>query len=172
MDTKIFHSKSFNSNITNFDDTPVIAKIQVKGHTQKSYRYQILQFKQIIKYSNNRKLHETSKRNNKKSNKYNIKPGRMERQWKALKTSAETNLDYNDKEKKSRDPNILHLSSIQNDINIELNSIKDEQKKKLLKKTKKEDNDSNSQYHQKWKKQQYEAVKNIKRLAPKEKNNY
>ena len=53
------------------------------------------------------------------------------------------------KRKKSRDPNILHLSSIQNDINIELNSIKDEQKKKLLKKTKKEDNDSNSQYHQK-----------------------
>ena len=52
---------------------------------------------------------------------------------KALKASAEKNLGYNLKEKKSRDPKILHLSSIQKDINIKLNSIKDEQKKKLLK---------------------------------------
>ena len=53
---------------------------------------------------------------------------------KALKASAEKNLGYNLKEKKSRDPKILHLSSTQKDINIKLNSIKDEQKKKLLKK--------------------------------------
>ena len=61
----------------------------------------------------------------------------MEQQWKALKTSAEKNLDYNDKDKKKyRDPKILHLSSIQNDINIELNSIKDETKKEVTKKNK------------------------------------
>ena len=48
---------------------------------------------------------------------------------KAPKTLAEKNLGYNHQEKKSRDPNILHLPSIQKDINIELNSIKDEQKK-------------------------------------------
>ena len=53
---------------------------------------------------------------------------------KALKASAEKNLGYNHKEIKSRDPEILHLSSIQKDINIKLNSIEDEQKKKLLKK--------------------------------------
>ena len=35
---------------------------------------------------------------------------------------------------KSRDPKILHLSSIQKDISVKLNSIKDEEKKKLLKK--------------------------------------
>ena len=37
---------------------------------------------------------------------------------KALKTSAEKNLRSNHKEKKVRDPNILHFSSIQRDINI------------------------------------------------------
>ena len=52
---------------------------------------------------------------------------------KTLKASAEKNLGYNHKEKKSRDPKILHLSSIQKDINIKLNSIKDEQNNKLLK---------------------------------------
>ena len=41
---------------------------------------------------------------------------------KALKASAEKNLGYNHKEKNSRDPKILHLSSIQKDINIKLNS--------------------------------------------------
>ena len=53
---------------------------------------------------------------------------------KALKASAEKNLGYNHKEIKSRGPKILHLSQIQKDINIKLNSINDEQKKKLLKK--------------------------------------
>ena len=53
---------------------------------------------------------------------------------KALKASADKNLRYKHKETKSGDPKILHLSSIQKDINIKLNSIKDEQKKKLLKK--------------------------------------
>ena len=53
---------------------------------------------------------------------------------KALKASAEKNLGYNHKEIKRKDPKILHLSSIQKDINIKWNSIKDEQKKKLLKK--------------------------------------
>ena len=52
---------------------------------------------------------------------------------KALKASADKNLRYKHKETKSRDPKILHLSSIQKDIK-KLNSIKDEQKKKLLKK--------------------------------------
>ena len=53
---------------------------------------------------------------------------------KAQKTSAEKNLGYNHKEKKSRDPKILHLSSIQKDINIKLNSIKGKQKKRKKKK--------------------------------------
>ena len=53
---------------------------------------------------------------------------------KALKASTEKNLGYNHEEIKSRDPELLHLSSIQKDTNIKLNSIKDEQKKKLLKK--------------------------------------
>ena len=53
---------------------------------------------------------------------------------KALKASADKNLRYKHKEIKSGGPKILHLSSIQKDINIKLNSIKDEQKKKLLKK--------------------------------------
>ena len=50
----------------------------------------------------------------------------------AIKESAEKNLGYNHKKKKSRDPKILHLSSIQKDIKIKLNSIKDEQKKKEI----------------------------------------
>ena len=37
---------------------------------------------------------------------------------KALKASAEKNLGYNHKEIKRKDPKILHLSSIQKDINI------------------------------------------------------
>ena len=45
---------------------------------------------------------------------------------KALNTSAEKNLGYNNKEIKSRNPKILELSSIQKDINIKLNFIKDE----------------------------------------------
>ena len=53
---------------------------------------------------------------------------------KALKASAEKNLGYKHKEKKSRDTNILHLSAIQKDSNIMLNTIKDHQKSKLLKK--------------------------------------
>ena len=53
---------------------------------------------------------------------------------KALKASADKNLRYKHKETKSVGPKILHLSSVQKDINIKLNSIKDEQKKKLLKK--------------------------------------
>ena len=52
----------------------------------------------------------------------------------ALKASAEKNLGYKHKEKKSRDTNILHLSAIQKDSNIMLNTIKDHPKSKLLKK--------------------------------------
>ena len=46
---------------------------------------------------------------------------------KALKTSAEKNLGYNHKQKKSRGPNIQPLSLIYNDINMKFDSIKDEQ---------------------------------------------
>ena len=46
---------------------------------EKRNRYQILQFKQTTKYVNSRKLHKTSKQNNTKPNKYNIKPGKMEK---------------------------------------------------------------------------------------------
>ena len=48
---------------------------------------------------------------------------------------VEKNLVFVHKEKKSRDPNIFHLLLIQKDINIKLNSIKDEQIKKKLKMT-------------------------------------
>ena len=44
---------------------------------------------------------------------------------------------YNHKDKKTRDPKIMHISSIQKDVNIKLNSIKDEHEKKLLKKERK-----------------------------------
>ena len=81
----------------------------------------------------------------------------------------------------------MHLSSIQKDINIKLNSIKDKQKSKLLKK---ERNKIITQIHNIIKNEKndnikyaledlvrnenntmkiYEAVKKIKRLAPKEK---
>ena len=59
--------------------------IKSNGHTQKSNRYLILYFKQIAKYTNIQKLHETSKQNKIKSNKYNIKPGRMEQYYKNTK---------------------------------------------------------------------------------------
>ena len=42
---------------------------------------------------------------------------------KVLTRSVEKNLGY--KEKKSRVPNILHLSLIEKDFNTKLNSIKD-----------------------------------------------
>ena len=105
---------------------------------------------------------------------------------KALKASAEKNLGYNHKEKKSRDPKILHFLSIQKDINIKSNSIKDEQKKKLLKKERnkimtqihniKNEKNDNIEYaledlerNENDTMKMYEAVKKIKRLAPKEK---
>ena len=51
---------------------------------------------------------------------------------------------------KSRNPEILHLSSIQKNINLKLNSIKDKQKKNLLKnernKIMKNDKNSNIKY--------------------------
>ena len=56
---------------------------------------------------------------------------------KTEKGSAEKNLGYSHKEIKIRDPKILHLSLIQKDINIKLNSVKDKQKEKVLKKEKK-----------------------------------
>ena len=62
----------------------------------------------------------------------------MKQYYKSNKKSAEKNLGYNHEDKKSRDPKILHLSSIQKDVNIKLNSIKDEQKKTLLKKERNE----------------------------------
>ena len=67
---------------------------------EKSNRLQIFQFKQIKKYANSQKLYETCKRNNEKSNKYNIKPGIIEKFYKNTKTKAEKKLGYNHKEKK------------------------------------------------------------------------
>ena len=104
---------------------------------------------------------------------------------KAQKTSAEKNLGYNHKEKKSRDPKILHLSSIQKDINIKLNSIKGKQKKEKKERVKimtqihnmiKNQKNDNIKYaledlerNENDTTKLYEAVKKIKRLAPKEK---
>ena len=56
---------------------------------------------------------------------------------KTEKGSAEKSLGYSHKEIKIRDPKILHLSLIQKDINIKLNSVKDKPKEKVLKKEKK-----------------------------------
>ena len=104
---------------------------------------------------------------------------------KILKASAEKNLGYSHKEKKSRDPKILHLSSIKKDINIKLNSIKDERKKKLLQKERnkimtqihniiKNEKNDNIKYdledlerNENDTMKMYEAVKKIKRLAQK-----
>ena len=133
------------------------------------------------------KSHETSKWNNEKSIKYNIKPGRNENIIKALKASTEKNLGYNHKEIKSIDPPILYFSSIQKDSDIKLNSIKDEQKIKLLKKERnkimaqlhkiiKNEKSSNIKYaledlerNKNDTIKMYESVKKVKRLAPKEK---
>ena len=78
----------------------------------------------------------------------------------------------------------MHLSLIQKDINIKLNSIKDEQKKKLLEKEKnkimtqicniiKNDKNNNIKYalehlerNENDTMKMYETVKKIKRLAP------
>ena len=102
-------------------------------YAKKNNGYQILHFKQITEYANSQKLLQTSKWNNKKSNNCNIKPGWAEQYQ--FGQMVEKNLVFVHKEKKSRDPNIFHLLLIQKDINIKLNSIKDEQIKKKLKMT-------------------------------------
>ena len=135
VNSKIFDSRSFNSNFTRSDHKPVMAKIQIKwtytkkGKCTRSFNLSKLQNTQVaenyMKQVNEIIKNQTSITSN-------------QEEWnniiKALKPSAEKNLGYNYKEIKSRDPKILHLSSIQKDINIKLNSIKYEQKKKLLKK--------------------------------------
>ena len=134
INSKIFDSRFFNSNFTRSDHKPVIAKIQIKWtYTKKaagtrSFNLSELQNTQIAK-SYMKQVSEIIKSQTSTTS--------NQEEWnniiKALKASAEKNLGYNHKEKKSRDPKILRLSSIQKDINIQLNSIKDEQKKKLLK---------------------------------------
>ena len=138
MNSKVFDSRSFNSNFARSDHKPVIAKIQIKWtYTKKatgtrSFNLSKLQNTQVAE-NHMKQVHEIIKTQ--------ISTTSNQEEWnniiKGLKASAEKNLGYNHKEKKSRDPKILHLSSIQKDINIKLNSIKDEQKKKLLKKERK-----------------------------------
>ena len=188
MNSKIFGSRSFYSNFTGSDHKPVTTKIQIKWtYTKKatgtrSFNLSKLQNTQVaenyMKQVNEIIKTQTSTTSN-------------QEEWnnitKALKASAEKNLGYNHKEKKSRDPKILQLSSIQKDINIKLNSIKDEQKKKLLKKERnkimtqihniiKDKKNDNIKYaledlerNENDTMKMYEAVKKIKRLAPKEK---
>ena len=87
MNSKIFGSRSFNSNITRSDHKAVIAKIQIKlTYTKKATGTRSFDLSKTAKYTSSRKLHETSKRNNKKSNKYRIKPGRMEQYCKNTKS--------------------------------------------------------------------------------------
>ena len=188
MNSKIFDSRSFNINFTRSDHKPVIAKIQIKWtYTKKatgtrSFNLSKLQNTQVaenyMKHVNGLIGTQTSTTSNQEECNNIIK---------ALKASAEKNLGYNHKEQKSRDPKILHLLSIQKDINIKLNSIKDEQKKKLLKKERnkimtqihniiKNEKNDNIKYaledHERNENdtmKMYEAVKKIKRLAPKEK---
>ena len=132
-------TKSSNSNITKSDHKPVLAKIQIKWtYTKKatgtrSFNLNKLQNTQVaenyMKQVNETIKSQTSTTSNQK-------------EWsniiKAIKESAEKNLGYNHEDKKSRDPKILHLSSIQKDVSIKLNSIKDEQKKTILKKERNE----------------------------------
>ena len=187
MNSKVFDSRSFNSNFTRSDHKPVIAKIRIKWtYTKKatgtrSFNLSKLQNTQVaenyLKLVNEILKTQTSTTSN-------------QEEWnnviKALKASAEKNLGYNHKEKKSRDPKILHFLSIQKDINIKSNSIKDEQKKKLLKKERNKimtqihnimnEKNDNIEYaledlerNENDTMKMYEAVKKIKRLAPKEK---
>ena len=132
--SKIFDSRSFNSNFTRSDNKPVIAKIEIKwtymkgAASTRSFNLSKLQNTQVVK-NYMKQVNEIIK--NQTSTTSN------QEEWsniiKALKASAEKNLGYNHKVVKSEGPKILYLSSIQKDINMKLNSIKDEQKKKLLK---------------------------------------
>ena len=124
MNSKTFVSRPFNSNFRRSDHEPVIAKIQItkKATGTRSFNLSKLENTQVaenyMRQINEIMNNQTSATSNQEG-------------WnniKALKASAEKNLGYNHKEVKSRDPNILHLSSIQKDTNIKLNSIKDEQK--------------------------------------------
>ena len=188
MNSEIFHSRSINSNFARSDHKPVIAKIQIKcTYTKKatgtrSFNLSKFQNTQVaenyMKQVNEIIKTQTSTTSNQEECNNIIK---------ALKASAEKNLGYNHKETKSRDPKILHLSSIQKDISIKLNSIKDEQRRKLLKKERnkimtqihniiKNEKNDNVKYaledlgrNENDTMKMYEAVKKIKRLAPKEK---
>ena len=129
--SKIFDSRSFNSNITRSDHKPVVAEIQIKWtYTKKAActKFSNLSKLQNLQITKNyvKQVNEMIK--NKKSTAAN------QEGWnniiKALKTSAEKNLGCNHEDRISRDANILSHSSIQKDIYIKLNSNKDEQKKK------------------------------------------
>ena len=135
MNFKIFDSRSFNSNFTSPDHKPVIAKIQIKWtYTKKATGTRSFNLSKL----QNTQVAENYRKQVSEIIKTQTSTTSNQEEWnniiKALKASVEKNLGYNHKEKKSRDPKILHISSIQKDINIKLNSIKDEQKKKLLKK--------------------------------------
>ena len=129
--SKIFDSRSFNSNITRSNHKPVVAEIQIKWtYTKKAActKFSNLSKLQNLQITKNyvKQVNEMIK--NKKSTAAN------QEGWnniiKALKTSAEKNLGCNHEDRISRDANILSHSSIQKDIYIKLNSNKDEQKKK------------------------------------------
>ena len=130
MNFKIFDSRVLSSNLTRSDHKPVIAKIQMKWtYTKKttgtrSFNLSKLLNTQVAK-NYIKQVKETIK--NRKSTTSNQQE--QNNIIKALKASAKKNLVYNHKEIKSRDPKILYLSSIQKDINIKLNTIKDEQKR-------------------------------------------
>ena len=135
MNSKIFDSRSFNGNFRRSDHKPVIAKIQIKWmYTKKATCTRSFNLRKL----QNTRVAENYMKQVNKIIKNQTSTTSNQEEWnsiiKALKASTEKNLGYNHEEIKSRDPELLHLSSIQKDTNIKLNSIKDEQKKKLLKK--------------------------------------
>ena len=110
MNSKIFDSRSFNSNFTRSDHKPVITKIQIKWtYTKKATCTRSFNLSKL----QNTQVAENYTKNANEIIKNQISTTSNQEEWnniiKALKASAEKNLGYNHKEIISRDPKILHL---------------------------------------------------------------
>ena len=81
-------------------------------------RHQILHFKQITRYNDSRKRFEASTELiTNETNRTSKQKGKKDT-INAIKTSAENNLVYIYHEVKNGDPDILHISLIQKEMNI------------------------------------------------------
>ena len=153
VNSKIFDSRSFNSNFTRSDHKPVKTKIQIKWTYMKrvtSFNLSKLQNTQVAK-NYMKRINEIIKNQTSATS--------NQEEWnniKTLKASTEKNLGYSHKGIKSTEPKILQLSLIQEDINIKWNSVKGKQKKELLKK---ERNKVMTQIHNIIKNEKYNNIK-------------